>query len=99
MNKRKTTNRKAVELSLNFVIIGVILLIVMAIVIFIFASGANKQNSIIGGFLDETNKSAHNPNDDEGIVNKYLENDDDSSQESIPPLVLAPLMLKRRKEY
>lgn len=49
----KLKNNKAVELSLNLVIIGIILLIVAAVVIFIFSTQFKKQSNILDGFTDD----------------------------------------------
>ena len=60
-------NKKAMEITLSTVVIGIILLIVLAVVLFIFGSNIGKQNEIIGNQIKAVNDSSQSPSDNSFI--------------------------------
>jgi hypothetical protein len=88
-------NKKAIELSLQAVVIGIILLVVLGVVLYIFGSNIGKQNSIIGGQLDDVNNSISG--DDTSFVDNLLNPKSGSKEEYLLPMLLLPTKKRKKK--
>jgi hypothetical protein len=94
MKTKQILSNKAQGLSLNTVIIGIILLIVLAVTIWIFYKGTNQQS----GFLDERYKELNGckPGQDCGLFGKEKS---EPTENYIFPFIPLGLMLMRKKNY
>lgn len=82
-------------MSLQLVIIGVILLIVLAVVLYIFGSNIWKQNKLIGGEITKLNDSKNDPS---SLLKQY-EPKDGKSLLPIVAIGALPTIFKKKKKY